>query len=600
MGGHYGSIHIRTDDRDEVRIAVENLRHPQTQRFYIAPPIKGWVTVFPENHGQDHTVAEALVARLPKKTIIYCTVYDDDIFAYHFFENGKLSDAYNSCPEYFNDDDPPPRGGNASAFSNLLPAAKIPKLQKVLDEKRYIFEVERQDKFAELLGLPNTAAAYEYIKDNDVGELQQRSKFIHVPDLGLERNARRAQKAAAQKELKDLKAKGLLLVDETCAKSINRLFYKALTWAQNPAAPEVIASWFNPFDKDPANTTWKRFIGPSWTANDIAFPFAASLNGFQVSRSGKLLAICRNSNVELWDLPTNQLVAEHKFVDLVTSATFGIDDKYLFVTIRGNPKPELHRIALAKDLTNKAIVDDLIHFQGVIPHPDGRHLAAFDNSVLSVIEIESMRIVIQRWIRDPNSLFQQEAFKNVAAEMVKKITQFMTAEHVEIYRKQSARQNLGAEQIRTACFDADGAHLFCGVAAGLRGLVWKDILSGADMTPIEPAISVQGETRQSETRCGGQPRALTYAVTFDAAQRRVLFAGLEGKLSYYNLEDRRSGVLLTVPNSACFIALALSTDRSALIASAHRFDDNDRNKKHPQHFQIWNYQALCANSGIQF
>jgi hypothetical protein len=601
MGGHYGSIHIRTEDQDKVRAAVENLRHENAKRFYIAPPLNGWVTVFPENNGQDDTVTEALAEKLPDKTIVHCAVYDDDVFAYWLFENGKLSDSYNSCPEYFGDENPPPRGGNAKAFANLLSGQKIKALQKLLDEPRYTFELERQDKFAELVGLPNTAAAYDYIQANDVGKLQQRSKFIHVPDLALERNARKAQQTAEKKELKELTDKRILLVDEAAPKTTNKRSHQGLGWAQNPATSEAIVSWCDLYDDNPTHTTWKRFTAPSWIPSTINLPVAASHNGFQISHSGDRLAICRGSKVHVWDLQKNELAAEHQFVDLVTSVTFGIEDKYLFVTIRGDPKPELHRIALQNGLTNKAIVNDLVHFQRIIPHPDGQFLAAIDNfGILLVIEIESMRIVTQRWIRDRDSLLQYQPFKDVAKEMVEDLSQFMTAEQMQIYRKQSARHFLPAEQIRVGAFDVDGSLLFCGVSGGLRALNWKDVTAGGDMSPIEPLVSVQADVSRYETKSGPSLTRLTYAVVFDAARCRVLFTGIEGKLSYLDLDSRRSGVLMTVPCQHCFIDLALSADRSGLLATAHRFNFKERNKQRPQHFQIWNYQTLCENAGIQF
>jgi hypothetical protein len=605
MGGHYGSIHIRTDDRDEVRMAVENLQHPNTQRYYIAPPINGWVTVFPENNGQDHTVTEALVAKLPNKTMIHCSVHDDDIFAYWFFENGKLSDTYNSCPEYFGDETPPPRGGNVAAFANLLPPQKITRLQKLLDEKRYTFELERQDKFAKLLGLPNTAAAYEYINADDVGELHQRSKFIHVPDLAIERTARRAQKAAEQKELKDLKAKGLLLVDDAAPKTTNKSSYQGLGWAPNPAEPEVIVSWCDLYDDDPSHTTWKRFTSPSWTESTINLPVAASRNGFQLSHSGDRLAICRGSNVHVWDLRKNELAAEHQFIDLVTSVAFGIDDKYLFVTIRGDPKPELHRVALQSGLTNKMITDEIIHFQRVIPHPDGEFIAVIDNfGILIVIEIESMRTIAQRWIPDrPDKATdaQQDLLHEFEEDIVAELSKLMKPDQLATYRKQSQRHSLPKLPVRVACFDTTGDRLFCAVPDGVRGVVWPQIVNSEALSPIVPSISVRSEIRSSETKSGAIfVQRLTYAILFDAARQRILFAGLEGKISYYDLQHNCSGTLLNVPGDYVILDLALGADRSALIATAHRFDFKNINQQHPQHFQIWNYQALCENAEIQF
>src|SRR3954465_13833429 len=155
MGGHYGSIHVRTEDRDEVRVAVERLGHNRAHRFLIAPLIGGWVTIFPEHNGQDSTVGDALAKVLKDKTLIHCLVHDDDIFAYWLFEMGTVLATYNSCPDYFGETNPPPRGGNARDLLHLLKDPnKVNELQALLDRERFDFELERQDQFAALLGLP--------------------------------------------------------------------------------------------------------------------------------------------------------------------------------------------------------------------------------------------------------------------------------------------------------------------------------------------------------------------------------------------------------------------------------------------------------------
>src|SRR5260221_1921086 len=215
MGGHYGTIHVRTEDRGAVRFAVESIASDRTRRFLIAPAIAGWVTVFPENNGQDPAVSEALAEKLSDKTLIHCLVHDDDIFAYWFFEGGRLVHAYNSCPSYFGEANPPPRGGNAAALSDLLiDPAKTNQLQALLDAERFTFELERQDEFAALLGLPNTAYAYEYLQGGETDSVQQWKRFIHVPDLAPEKSARRAEAAKLRAELKHLQGGGILLVGQ--------------------------------------------------------------------------------------------------------------------------------------------------------------------------------------------------------------------------------------------------------------------------------------------------------------------------------------------------------------------------------------------------
>src|SRR5512138_89767 len=103
MGGHYGTIHVRTEDRDAVRSAVESIVSERSGRFLIAPPIDGWVTVYPEHNGQDQAVSDALAAKLPGLALIHCLVHDDDVFAYWLFQGGRVVDTYNSCPDYFGD-----------------------------------------------------------------------------------------------------------------------------------------------------------------------------------------------------------------------------------------------------------------------------------------------------------------------------------------------------------------------------------------------------------------------------------------------------------------------------------------------------------------
>src|SRR6266542_1044894 len=138
MGGHYGTIHVRTEDRDAVRSAVETLNCEGARRFLIAPPIRGWVTVYPENNGQDQTVSEALAAKLPDHVLIHCLVHDDDVFAYWVFKGGRIIGTYNLCPDYFGDPNPPPRGGSAATLSHLLAdPGKASELQALLDAERF-------------------------------------------------------------------------------------------------------------------------------------------------------------------------------------------------------------------------------------------------------------------------------------------------------------------------------------------------------------------------------------------------------------------------------------------------------------------------------
>src|ERR1700677_2244674 len=103
MGGHYGSIHVRTDDAEAVQSAAFKIAREKNVRFLVAPAIKGWVSVFPWNNGVDPAVSERLATLLPDADVIHGMVHDDDVFAYWYYQNGELKDLYNSCPNYFDE-----------------------------------------------------------------------------------------------------------------------------------------------------------------------------------------------------------------------------------------------------------------------------------------------------------------------------------------------------------------------------------------------------------------------------------------------------------------------------------------------------------------
>ena len=119
MGGHYGSIHVRTEDAKPVELAVTKIAREREVRFLIAPSINGWVTVFPEGNGQDSAIG-GLLAELVGSELIQCQVHDDEIFGYWYYKNGSLKDRYNSHPTYFDPSSTEPRGGDAKTLEHLL------------------------------------------------------------------------------------------------------------------------------------------------------------------------------------------------------------------------------------------------------------------------------------------------------------------------------------------------------------------------------------------------------------------------------------------------------------------------------------------------
>src|SRR5690349_10534936 len=103
MGGHYGSVQIRSENRDEVRAAALQVAREQGIRLLLSPATNGWISLFPENHGQDQQVAERL-SKAIGSPVLHLMVHDDDVFAYWLYQRGHELDSYWNMPGYFGEE----------------------------------------------------------------------------------------------------------------------------------------------------------------------------------------------------------------------------------------------------------------------------------------------------------------------------------------------------------------------------------------------------------------------------------------------------------------------------------------------------------------
>jgi hypothetical protein len=585
MGAHYGTIHVLTEDRDAVKRAVESITSKRTKRFLIAPPIDGWVTVFPENNGQDDSVSEALAEKLPDKTVIGTLVHDDDIFAYLYFENGALKDRYNSCPDYFDDDNTEPRGGNAQAFAELLKdSKKIPKLQSLLDAERMTFEGERLEQFADLLNLPNAVTAYEYLQDGERDGIQQWKRFIHVPDLAAEREAKRTAKAQAKAEMKRLAKEGILILEKT-GPSI---------WCIDPANSDVLTAWKgNPFDH--AETNQLNRID-SKTGGEV--PTAIKISGraacMAVDRFGKWLAVgCGFGQwgLELWNLEDEKQVATVHQTRAVTTVCFSPLSDTLFsfsentlTSINVSAPNEIESLQLSGS------------GQAMLPHPRGEHLVVEVNGMLAIVHLLTLKLVKTVWILDkpgPTRTLLEQHGTQIAEEFERVLSTDFLDQSAQV----NARLHfLPKQSVRSLNFSPSGNHLLCGTSAGVCVLKWEDILGAADTSAVKTVAFAQAEPMQGEE--GMPPMQLIYAVPVDAKNERVLFSGLEGKIRFWNLREGKTGDLLALPVRRPLWHLGLTPDRSTLVATAVHLHARGQNE--PPKFQMWSYPALCQAAGLEY
>lgn len=167
MGGFYTNYTLRGPSQKAVARALEG------RKAIVSPESNRCVVVFDEkSDAQDKSAIGALAMRLSGS--LYCPVlavldHDDDILWYQLYENGRLTDQYDSWPDYFNPSPKPsgPAGGNAErlcrAFGASDPGAVEAILRKpTLNPGAYLFAHQRHAELVLALGMPEFAILKTY------------------------------------------------------------------------------------------------------------------------------------------------------------------------------------------------------------------------------------------------------------------------------------------------------------------------------------------------------------------------------------------------------------------------------------------------------
>jgi hypothetical protein len=597
MGGFYGSIHIRTTETKLVRTALEGLASEAGAKFLMAPAINGWVSVFPSDAGQNIELAEKLAASI-KQPILHCLVHDDDVFMYQLFDGGRRLDGYDSCPNYFGGECAD-RGGSLEGFDRILPdATRRASLRELLDSDRFTFEIERLHRFATLLGLANAVTSYEYLQNGERDGIQQWKQFIHIPDLSGEKAAAKAAKAQGQAELKQLLKEGRLIVDQLGSKSVSPLFPRSPHWCIDPIRNDVLLAWSGSPIGDPIPTPVERVDPRTGARTPTRLLIPDKVFSMAASPSGQSLAVgCASGTwkAQMWDIESGRLVLEIPHERAVVEVGFGIDGKTLitlsekFVTI----------VTLAAE-NRVDRIEHPEHPKAMALHPSGSHVALECAGLVAIVHLETRSVVTTVWIPEPpgpkRDLLEQFV-PQAAEEMMKNIAARISVEEMEKYRAKCARHFLPKQSVHSLSFGSSGNYLFCGTTAGACALEWSKLLSAPDGQSFKPAAFIPAEPLPGDD--GLQLGQLIYSVPIDSAARRVLFTGLEGKIRYANLTDKKIGDLLVPPVRMPFWKLALTPDRSALVGTVVPTPGKS-NKREPSHFQIWNYKALCESAGVSW
>jgi len=193
MGGFYDSIHVRTESYHLVKDILTKLAKSKGYKFYLAPAINNWISLFPNDSQQQSLSCE--ISSQINADVLQMTVYDDDIFSYLYCRGGGLIDEYNSCPDYFGEKvstkERKRLKGRPEVFRELVGTeSKVKKIRKILKPKTISDTIkvpnEMKEQFKKAQALFKTAmdmvndqnAVLEFIKSNPELLKDQFASFV--------------------------------------------------------------------------------------------------------------------------------------------------------------------------------------------------------------------------------------------------------------------------------------------------------------------------------------------------------------------------------------------------------------------------------------
>jgi len=167
MGGFYTNYTLRGPSQQAVAAALAG------RKAIVTPQSNGFVVAYDEaSDDQDMDCIAELASRLSRS--LHCPVlavldHDDDILWYRLYENGELTDEYDSTPGYFDPsaEPSPPAGGDAHRLCAAFGASDVGAVEAVLrkssfDDDGYVFAHERHADLIRALGVPEFAVLKAY------------------------------------------------------------------------------------------------------------------------------------------------------------------------------------------------------------------------------------------------------------------------------------------------------------------------------------------------------------------------------------------------------------------------------------------------------
>lgn len=566
MGGFYGSVQVKGVARDAVKAAAAEVARGQGIKCLVGPALGGWVGIYPENNGQDQSVA-GQIARNVGGTVLHLIVHDDGIFAYWLWRDGKAADAYWSRPGYFGDTGRAEQEAMAGRPESLahLAGGRVDELRDLLrrDGTERVFESNRMADFAALLGIANAVTAYEYLKAGETDDVSGWDQFEEVPEdvVAGEQAAERERRARVELRKAALRRAGALLVDveredatpQVCAAGDGFL----VTWVGGGRAAD--------------ETVWYR---PPW---DGPRPVEGAGQGRVLAgvsdAHGRRVAFAAAHLVTVWDVEGSRPLLERFYLGGARVAAMNADGG---------------RVLIADGDYSVALVDA----------ETGDRQASFEAGGNGRFAIHPSG----GWVAAAATLGRLDVFDAADGKRTKALyvggAMDLTAFFADL-RGQVAEADLpqqvpprGNETVMCLGLSRDGRWLWCGTDKGLRVYEWPAVLAAAG-DGMPPPAWAHDAARENEF---GVRYGLVYAAAGEPDGRGVVFGGYAGKVFRMDLATGDVWEVLSPPEDAAIVGLALSRDGRALgvvtrpwLVSRQRVPGDVRAT-----WQVWAYPVPSA------
>jgi hypothetical protein len=534
MGGFYGSVQARTTAWASVKAAAELVAKQRFIKCLIGPEINGWIAIYPEGNGQDHSFGHAMAQQLPCD-VLHLLVHDDGVLAYWLWRNRKLADAYCSNPGALveeNRQEEEKRRGDPDQFRPII-GDHANRLAALLNrDEQYTFESERLTKLAKVLGISNAVTAYEYLIDGERAGIKGWRKFEAIPVKLQESTLKRATAGAIRSTLRQA---GVLLYSEERKEftvvGIGCVYEDGflLGWSDFYHGEHQIGVHGSPWnDAQPSPVEF-----PSYLTE-----LSSNLNGsLSLVRTGQSIRV--------------------------------VDGRR---TLREIPEIENLRGAI------------------VSPRRDVLAYAASQNVV--VVEVETGRQLYSFPYRMPRELAIHPSGKWVVASGDQlRITcveddpctrDFMVGGNYRV----AIANVVGVEETGCIGFSRDGRLFWCGTNVGLRIYEWESLASG---TSRKPRWLIR---LHDQLPSYWQKQVTVIAEEVDG--NGIVFGTFAGKLARFDLRTGELFKLAAMPTGGCVEMALFSVDGKTLaVYSDHSTQKGPRSMpKHTRSWEVLDYRKL--------